>query len=96
MNAQVPPSFCAWAMTCRVSVVLPGPVDLDDAAARQTADAEGEIEHQRTGRDRFDRIDSAIAHAHYGAFAELFFDLAECGGERLALVVVHCRFLERD
>src|SRR6185312_761495 len=64
-------------------------VDLDHAAARQTADAERDVQPQRTGGDRLDRLVDAVAHAHHGTLAELLFDLAEGGGERLALVVIH-------
>src|SRR5690348_1768138 len=65
------------------------PVDLDYAAARQTADTEGDVQPQRSGGNRLDGFVDAIAHAHDGALAELLFDLAEGGGERLALVVIH-------
>src|SRR4029079_17736845 len=68
-------------------------VNFDDTAARQPADTERDVEHQRSGGNRFDDIDGAISHAHDGAFAELFFDLTQCGGERLALVVIHCGIL---
>ena len=64
-----------------------GPVDLDDAPARQPADAERDVERDRTGGDRID-VDSdlALAEAHDRALAERAFDLAEGGVERLVLV----------
>jgi hypothetical protein len=52
-------------------------VDLDDAAARQAADAERDVERQRAGRNRIDRIRRPVAHAHDCALAELLFDLAQ-------------------
>ena len=67
-----------------------GPVDLDDAAARQAADAERDVEAERAGRDDLEVVlDLGLAHFHDRALAELLFDLRERGGERLALVVVH-------
>src|SRR5581483_2238624 len=54
------------------------PVDLDDAPARQTADAEGEIEGDRSGRDDVERhLVGELAHFHDRAFAELTLDLRE-------------------
>ena len=58
------------------------PEDLDDAAARQPADAEGEVERERAGRDRADRDLRRVAHAHHRALAELPLDLAERDVER--------------
>ena len=81
MNAHTPPAFCASAMQCSVSVVLPddsGPIDLDDAAARQAADAEREVEAERAGGDGLD-LDEAVALAelHHRALAEGALDLAD-------------------
>ena len=48
-------------MTCSVSVVLPRrlrAVDLDDAAARQAADAERDVEAERAGGDDLDVVGS--------------------------------------
>ena len=65
-------------------------VDLDDAAARQPADAQRDVEAERAGRDhRQVVLDLGLAHFHDRALAELLFDLCQRGGERLALVVVH-------
>jgi hypothetical protein len=62
-----------------------GAVDLDDPAARQAADAEGDVEPERAGGDGLDvALDAAVAHAHDRALAELLFDLGERGGEGLA------------
>ena len=67
-----------------------GPVDFDDAAARQPADAERDVEAERAGGDDLQVVlDLRLAHFHDRALAELLFDLCERGGERLALVVVH-------
>ena len=66
-------------------------VDLDDTAARQAADAERDVEPQRPGRNhRQVVLHLGLAHFHDRALAELLFDLGQRGGERLALVVVHC------
>ena len=52
-----PPAFWASAITCRADGGLAGalgPVDLDDAAPREPADAEREVQGQRAGRDDLD------------------------------------------
>ena len=55
-------------------------VDLDDAAARQAADAERDVEAERAGGDDFDVFDHlAFAQAHDRALAELLFDLGQRG-----------------
>jgi hypothetical protein len=65
-------------------------VDLDDTTARQATDAERDVETERARRhDREIVLDLGLAHFHDRALAELLLDLRECGGERLALVVVH-------
>src|SRR5688572_5338440 len=65
-------------------------VDLDDAAARQPADAERNVQPERAGGHRFDVVVVAgVAQAHDRALAELFFDLPERGGERLLAVFFH-------
>ena len=46
------------------------PEDLDDAASRQPADAEGEVERERAGRDGADRHLRRVAHSHHRALAE--------------------------
>ena len=51
--------------------------DLDDAAARQAADAEREVERERARRDGADRDLRPVAHLHDRALAELPLDLAE-------------------
>ena len=55
--------------------------DLDDAAAREPADAEREVERERAGRDRPDRHLGAVAHLHDRPLAELALDLPERGVE---------------
>ncbi|CAB4957711.1 unannotated protein [freshwater metagenome] len=64
-----------------------GTVDLDDATAGQTADAEGEIEGEGTGRDGVDLHAALLAHFHDRALAELLLDLTECHVE--CLVTFH-------
>src|SRR5471032_651527 len=62
-------------------------VDFHHAAARQAADAERDVQAERAGRDDlhfFDR--GAGVHAHHGPFAELLFDLRQCGSEGLGLL----------
>ncbi len=67
-----------------------GPVDLDHAAAGQPADTQRDVEPQRARRDDLEVVlDLGIAHFHDRSLAELLFDLRQCGGEGLALVVVH-------
>ena len=51
--------------------------DLDDPAAGQAADAEGEVERERAGGDRLDRHRALLAHLHDRALAVLLLDLAE-------------------
>ena len=61
-------------------------VDLDDAAARQPADAERDVERDRPGGDHLDGCPVIAAEAHDGALAELAVDLGECGFEGLLAV----------
>jgi hypothetical protein len=49
-------------------------VDLDDAALRQAADAEGEVDGERAGREHLDLHLGVAAEAHDRAFAELLGD----------------------
>ena len=51
--------------------------DLDDAAARQPAHAEREVERERPRRDGGDRDLGLVVHLHDGALAELPLDLPE-------------------
>jgi hypothetical protein len=55
------------------------PEDLDDAAAREAADAEREVQGERTGRHGSDRHRGAVVHLHHGALAEVPLDLPEGG-----------------
>src|SRR3546814_4543030 len=62
------------------------PVDLDDAAARETADAQGDIEPKRAGRNGLDLDRLARAEAHGRALAEGAVDLRQRGIEGFLLV----------
>jgi len=62
-------------------------VDLDDAAAGQSADAERDIQRDRSGGDDGDRRTLVRAQAHDGAFAELAVDLGEGGLESLLAIL---------
>jgi hypothetical protein len=65
-------------------------INLDDAAARQAADAQRDVEAQRAcGNDRQVAGDLGIAHFHYRTLAELLFDLLQRRREGFAFVVVH-------
>ena len=65
-------------------------VDFNHAAARQAADAETDVETQRTRRHGLNVLgDVRLAHAHDRAFAELFFDLRQRRGKRFGFVFVH-------
>src|SRR5204862_1965711 len=60
------------------------PVDLDDPAARQAADAEGDVEAERAGRDDLDVVDDlTLAEPHDRALAMLLLDLRESGRQGL-------------
>ena len=63
--------------------------DLGDAASRQSADAEGEVERQRPGGDRLDAHRRLLAHAHDRALAVLLVDLGQGHVERLVTVCAH-------
>ena len=62
------------------------PVNLDNAAARQPADAERDVEPERAGRDDLDLLIGSRAHAHDGALAEGALDLRHRGIQRLVLL----------
>jgi len=65
-------------------------VDLDHAAARQPAHAEGHVEAERAGGDHLDAlVHFGVAHLHDGALAELLLDLRQRRLEGLGLVLVH-------
>jgi hypothetical protein len=66
-------------------------VDLNHPASWQTADAEGEIESQRTGGDGRDRHDLPLPHPHDRTLAELLLNLAESHLE--CLVSLHLNLL---
>ena len=67
-------------------------VDLDDAPARQTADAERDVEGDRPGGDHLDGRTDVVAEAHHRALAVALLDLAHHRGEGLVLVL----FLHRS
>ena len=56
-------------------------VNLDNAAARVAADAQGVVEADGAGRNHLDILDSVVAEFHYGAAAVGFLYLAQCGGK---------------
>ena len=62
-------------------------VDLDDAAARQPAAAERDIERDRAGGDDLDRLHLASVEAHDRARAELLVNRADGLRDGLVLVV---------
>ena len=65
-------------------------VDFDDAAAREPADAEREVEGDRSGRDDVERHPvRELAHLHDGALAELPLDLGEGVAEGGSFFVGH-------
>ncbi len=64
-------------------------VDLDDAPARQAADAQGHIEAERAGGDGFDLDDLALlAELHHRAFAKSSVDLGERRFQSALLIAV--------
>ena len=58
--------------------------DLGDPAARDAADAEGEVERDRAGRDGVDVLALARAELHDRAAPELLLDRGQGGVDRLA------------
>src|SRR4051812_42895033 len=70
---------------CRLTAGL-WTVDLDDPAARQSADAERDVEADGAGRDHLNRCPRVIAEAHDRAVAVVLTNLRECGIERLVAV----------
>ena len=71
-------------------------INLDDAALRQTANTQGNIQPQRTGGNRFDIHVRTLAELHHGALAECLVDLAQRGLNGLLLVRVHVIFHESN
>ncbi len=61
-------------------------VDLDDAATRESADAECDVEGDRTGGDHLDRCAIVAAQPHDRALSELPVDLGESRFEGLLAV----------
>ena len=72
-----------------------GSVDLDDAAAWQAADTQGNVQGQRAGGNDRNIHGLAFAEAHDGAFAELLFDLAESQAQDTSFLVLAIRRLFR-
>jgi hypothetical protein len=65
--------------------------DFGNASARDAADAEGDVERERTGGDGFDDQVMSIAETHDGAFAKAFIQVAQRTVERVLLAFVHVR-----
>ena len=66
------------------------PIDFDHTAARQAADAQGDVQPERAGRDGFDVFcHLVVAQAHDRALAELLLDLGQRRRECFAFVVFH-------
>ena len=66
-----------------------GPEDLDDAAARDAADAERGVDADRAGGDGLDDLVRLVAEADERALPELLVDLLDGLLERLELFLVH-------
>src|SRR5699024_10035187 len=64
-----------------------GAVDLDDAPARQSADAQRHIQGDRTGGDGRDRLTRLLAQPHDRALAEVLVDLRQGQFQRLTAIV---------
>src|SRR3546814_18680364 len=64
--------------TCALPILAFGTVDLDDAAARQAADPERDVQPERTRRDRFDLHRLLRAQFHHRALAEGALNLRQC------------------
>ena len=80
MKAATPPVFCDFGDDVeRQRRFTRGfrPVNLDHPAARQAADAERDVEAQRTGRYRVGLEHLALAELHDRAFAEGAVDLRQ-------------------
>ena len=68
-------------------------VDFDDAAFRQAADTERDVEAERSGRDRLDLGNLLFgSEFHHGTFAKRAVDLAEGGFEGFFAVHFVLRF----
>ena len=79
-NAAMPPSFCASAMICSVSVVLPddsGPKISMTRPLGHAADPQRVVQADRAGGDGGNRRNGVLLpEAHDRALAKLLFDLA--------------------
>ena len=64
-----------------------GSVDLDDTAAREASDAEGDVEGKGTRGDHLDGRAIVIAQAHDGALAELLINLRQGDFKSLIAIV---------
>ena len=72
------------------------PIDLGDAPARDAADAQRQIEHDRAGRDGFDfDMRPVLAELHDGAFAEAALDLRHRQLQRLLALAGACAIGQR-
>ena len=64
-------------------------IDLNHAAAWQTANAQRNVKPERAGGDHLNILDHlALTQAHDGAFAKLFLDLRECDLQRFGFFAV--------
>ncbi|MCY1246001.1 hypothetical protein D9M72_591950 [compost metagenome] len=62
-------------------------VDFDDAALRQAADAERDVQAERAGRNRLDLDDAVLpTELHDRSLAERPFDLGKCRFKCLAFI----------
>ena len=64
-----------------------GAVDLDDSAAREAADAEGDVKSKGTRGDHLNGRAVVVAQAHDGALAELLINLRQGDFESLIAIV---------
>jgi hypothetical protein len=62
-------------------------VDLDDAAAREATNAEGDVEGKGTRGDHLNGRAVVVAQPHDGAFAELLINLRQGDFESLIAIV---------
>ncbi|SKZ98083.1 Uncharacterised protein [Mycobacteroides abscessus subsp. abscessus] len=65
-------------------------VDLHDAATRQTADTERDVECDGPGRDHLDRLPALLTEAHHRTLAEVLVDLGQREVESLLAVLGSC------
>ena len=69
-----------------------GSVDLDDPAARQTADPKGDVKAQGAGGYMTDVHMRVLTELHDSSLAELLFDLGERSFQRFVFIYSHSEF----